>query len=42
MSAVSIDDKDGCIDVGNEQRRETVMRILVVGFGAAENLVSNL
>src|SRR6266850_3540641 len=34
MSAVSIDDKDVCIDVGNEQRRETVMRILVVGAGA--------
>ncbi len=34
MSAVSIDDKDVCIEVGNEQRREIVMRILVVGAGA--------
>ncbi len=34
MRVVSFDDKHACIEVGNEQRRGTVMRILVVGAGA--------
>jgi len=34
VRAVSFENKHGCIELGNEQRRGTVMRILVVGAGA--------
>jgi 2-dehydropantoate 2-reductase len=34
VRVVSFENKHGCIELGNEQRRGTVMRILVVGAGA--------